>query len=326
MKEFIFFTDPHYYFNHSKSTIGLDGITSWLHTQLGVTKQVFDYARKYGIKDVIVGGDIFEEKDKISSLLYNTVWSTYNKLSKDFNIYFNIGNHDVFMVSGKTSLQPFSTIVNIISTKNIIDIDGCKVGFVPYNYTQSFNNPKYSVFTTEVDVCITHAIIENTFEGKKLHIDIPFSKLRDYPLVLNGHIHTYITVGNVVNVGSIMRQDFSEAGDPKYFLHYKEGKYTLVPVKCPDFFTYDYSPDVEEEIIKDNYNFYRLNVPPSKANLEIFKKFNVSRKLLEEVKAEVRLESFLTEEEEIIKYIEFSGTTLDKDRLIKTGLDLIGGV
>jgi len=317
-KEFIFFTDTHYYLNQARSMVSITGLTSWFNTQLKITKSIFEYAKNYNVKNIIIGGDIFEEKDRIPSLLYNAVWAYYESISKKFNIYFNLGNHDIFMVSGQTSLRPFTNIVNVVMNKSIIDIDGCKVGFIPFKYN---NAPK---FDKPIDVCVTHAVVEGMTGGKRLKENISLANLRQYPLVLNGHIHTYQALDNVVNLGSFMRHDFSEAQDSKYFLHYKDGDYELVPIQCPDFFTFDYKQKLESEVLTDTYNFFRLNVPPSQANLEIFKRFNVSRNLIDEVKTEVRMESFLTEEEEIVKYIEYSGTKLDKERLIKTGLELIG--
>jgi len=44
-KEFIFFTDTHYYLNQARSMVSITGLTSWFNTQLKITKSIFEYAK-----------------------------------------------------------------------------------------------------------------------------------------------------------------------------------------------------------------------------------------------------------------------------------------
>ncbi|MFH2028645.1 MAG: metallophosphoesterase [Nanoarchaeota archaeon] len=320
MNNFIIFGDMHFYINPAKSVVDNDYVSSWVKIQFGILDFIFDYARQHDIKTIIHNGDLFEEKNRINQQLYNLVWEKFY-LSKDFEIIFNIGNHDMFMRGG-TSLKPFQSAGRVITEPTLFEDAVSSIKIIPYGMSVD----QLSIFDNRVKILITHELITDLTVGPNQHkvgAEIKRQQLRDWEHVFNNHIHKPQELGNIVNVGSPMRQDWGEAGETKRFIHCRDGFYRSINVPCPKF--YDIPWGEIDRI--DDTNFYRVSCDVSKTKDPIFKKYNVCYKILpmKERKIRMSVSRKSTEEDELEKYIDIvNPENLDRGRLLKIGMELIG--
>jgi DNA repair exonuclease SbcCD nuclease subunit len=326
--EFIAFSDLHMYKNHSKSYIIENGMTSWMHAQFKVLNQIFDYGYKYKIKDIIFGGDLFEQKNYIPQDLYNTTWNYFKyrtNLKPDdfqFDMIFNTGNHD-FHSKVSSSLNPFSDIVKVITEPTDLVWEETLIRFIPYGMTNNKLTPPDGPWNNHI--LFTHEDIAGLTYGSTGYVSgAPLKQqiFGDWDYIFNGHIHTAQRSGKVLNMGSVMNHDFGHT-TKKYFYHFKKGEIKKIEIKCPEFIILEgFSKKIREKLEEDNYNFYRIDVEPEALTDPIFKKYNIFSNIIKRKKKEFRFKKIETMEAEINKYIELSNTDLDKNKLEEIGKEL----
>lgn len=319
MSEFLIFSDPHFDLNHSKSYILENGITSWLDMQLKGMNQIFKYAQDNSVFDIFCNGDLFEKKNYLPQNLYNAVWETFEKqvYNERFNFIFNSGNHDYHSkISG--TLKPFSNIVDVITKPTDIILEDIFIRVIPFGMVDrnlKLPDEEYSHY-----ILMTHEDIDGSVYGNEEFISSTKYKKQLFSdwFVLNGHIHMPRKVSKrIINLGSVFRNNFGET-DKKYFYHYKNGDVKQIEIKCPKFITTPgFSDKIRTTIDKDNYNFYRIDISPEELNDPLFKKYNVFPNVVKIKKKKKRLQSDMTEEEELSKYIEIVESNLDKNKLLE---------
>jgi DNA repair exonuclease SbcCD nuclease subunit len=304
-----------------------DGGYSWLEAQLNCLEQIFEYANHNNVGIVIFNGDLFEEKNKINAQVYNRVWENFYTINRPNTMFiqfiFNTGNHDFLNYKRLSLLKPFSSEVDLIEE--------------PW-YDASLYFVPYGMLTDEIvenkeghELLFTHEEIYGLDAGYEIKSRYKVSDFSNWGYVFNGHIHKPQQIGNVWNVGSMMQQDFGEEGQLKRFLHYKDGEVISIPIQHPCFITFEdvnvLTSDITtySAISMDEYNHYRINIDSSQLSHEIFKKWNVKPNIIKTTKKEVRLQSNLTIEDEIEKYVEISDTSLSKEKLKTTAREFIGG-
>ena len=318
--KFLVFSDIHFDKNRSKSYTMENGMSSWTQHQIDVIDQIFTYAIKNNIEHVFFGGDLFELKNRIPQDLYNQTWSQFEYGKQwGLDIILNTGNHD-FHSKVSSSLKPFSSIVAVITQPTDFEFGDTLIRVIPFGQVSG------SLKRPDAKTCIlfTHEDISGLSYGKHEYISSSRYKKQlfsDFDLVFNGHIHKAQKLGNIINVGSCMRQDFGET-DKKYFYHYEDGEVKDIEIQCPEFHIIDkLSDELREQF--NNRDFYRIDIESSELSDPIFKQFNVFPNIIRTKKKKERLVKQETIEEEINKYIEITETELNKDKLIKIGKGLL---
>lgn len=314
MNTFVMFSDLHAQKNLSKSYIREDGISSWTWNQIKILDQVFDYARENQVATVIHNGDLFHEKNRIPQDLYNLIWEYFNDKSEDFEIILNCGNHDLFTLTQKSSLKPFSSICTIIS----VPTEYRGIQFVPHGF--DIPAPTYSWICTHEDIAgLQYGPNDRESDSK---LDPIF--LSEWELVFNGHIHRPQELANIVNIGSPMITDWGEANEQKRFIHLKDNKLYSIPIDGPKFIALPYIDDVVKKKIEDNEtDFFRFDVSVEEISDPIFNKWNVGYRITKTKEREIRL---IEEDDEgllLDKYINIADTNLDKDKLLEIGKELL---
>jgi predicted phosphodiesterase len=306
---YIVYSDAQYYNNPSKSFITDRGISSWLQTQLDITKSILNFAIEKDIDLVIHNGDLFEEKSRINVQLYNRVWDLYNEYSKKLHIVFNTGNHDLHSITGESSLQPFSDRIWIIGKPTEIEAN---MWMYPYGYRD---------FPTVSKKDITLLIHDEIdfFCGYDSGNSIPLTNLTDYKLVFSGHIHNQGQCQNVYSIGSIMINDFGEDRLGRRFLYVKDDEVESIPISCPGFYDLESLDDIDKINDKD---FFRIAVSKSQMGHEIFKSYNIFPLVSKTEERKIRISSNLNEEDRVKIYIEEKNDGLDPDLLLKVGRGL----
>ena len=238
------------------------------------------------------------------------MWKLFKAYSKNFDIILNLGNHDIFKHDRDSSLTPFSDIMTIITKPTELLVDGVKTKFIPYGMTEN-------ELKSNADILFLHEEIEGiiNFKSDKL---IKLKDILDYSLVFNGHIHTPKDIHNIINIGSIMPQDWGEVTSNRRFIYYKDGKATSIPIKHPKWYILDSIPDNI-----NNYDFYRIDISPDELADSIFKLYNVFPNIVKSNSNKTRLKQTKNTNDEILQYIEFMNTELNAERLFKIGKELL---
>jgi len=307
VNEFIVFSDPHYHVNQNKSYTNSKGISSWLQTQIDLTHDIFNYAKENNVETIICNGDIFEEKNRINSGIYNIVWDLFRYYSKQYNIIFNTGNHDIYKKNHDSSLLPFSDIVTVITTPTIID----NIKIIPYGMTEG-------ELKSDADILFLHEEIEGivNFDSNKL---IELQDLSKYRIVFNGHIHTPCSIHNVINIGSMCPQNWGEAKDQKRFIHFKNNTPKSIPLNHPKW---NILSDIPNEI--SDFEFYRIDISTDELINPIFKLYNVFPNVVKMRNKKTRLKQIGNTKDEVLQYINLMNTEhLDYDKLFNIGMELL---
>jgi len=302
----VIFSDPHYRINPSRSYIK-DGISSWLWEQIEITKTIFDYAIKHDAT-VIVNGDIFHKKDKIDVKLYNAIWNLYRKYSYKLEIIINTGNHDIITNTHDSTIRPFMPFINIIMEPTWFQKT---VKIVPYGMYDE----------DEGDILICHEDIVGLDLGSKI-CSKGITNLDNWNIVFNGHIHKPQYVGNIINIGSIMRQTWTEANDVKRFIHFnfKDNTIESIEIDCPRFYNIN---KLTDNLDINNRDFYRINVSDEEVSDPIFKKYNVMPNITSAKERSVRLKNVSTIDDDIKEYIKIKNKDLDEKMLLNIGEKII---
>ena len=304
---------------------------NWLDIQLKATDEVFEVAKANNIRHIIFNGDLFEEKNKINVPLYNKVWNYYRKKAEQgFELFFNLGNHDMASISGETSLQPFSEFASVIKVPTNIFVGGIEAFIVPYNYMKDAGVEDPTSSSINEVVLFLHEEIEGLNFGPMNYTGNPNIKLKDlksYRLVVNGHIHKPQEVDNVVNVGALVQQDFGEAGeDKRIIIINNDMTVKSIPINGPKFYPGLELNKKNIEKVREystGINFFRFDISEEEVDNSIFDLPNVFYKIVKRKEREFRLKTGLSTNDEIKQYVEEFNKDLDMDRLIKIGKGII---
>ena len=193
-----------------------------------------DEISKKGIKDIVICGDINNDRDEISVSSLHVLGKIFETW-KDFNILLIVGNHDAYYKdrSDVNSLSLFSgwpniTIIDKLAT---IEKDGRKLSFAPWGTTLE-EIPKSDIlfghfeingfYMSKAKCCLTG------FDSKNI--------LEKSPLIISGHFHMreerkYKDIGEILFVGSPYEQSWGDYGTSSrgfYTLDVSTGKYEFI--------------------------------------------------------------------------------------------------
>jgi len=330
--EFIVFSDAQFYSNPYKSFLTGDGMTSWFKMQLSVLDCIVQYTIDNNINLIIHNGDLFEEKNKIDVPLYNIVWDKFYRYKHDNDIkfIFNTGNHEIMNYSRDSSLSPFKAVGEVINKVTGFFIDTHYLRFIPFGMLNN-NNIEVLDDVHGKQILFTHEdMIGLVYRGSNENIKNRFDPklLVNWNIVFNGHIHDPQKLNNVIIVGAPIRHDFGECTNQRRFIHYKDGEVISIPTDCPDFITIDnLTEDMVEKILKDDYNFYRIVVDPTRVDEKLFQKYNVFPEFLKtnrKSRGESSIDTTTNIVDEIEWYVgEISNTELEPDKLINVGHKIV---
>lgn len=228
MAKVLLFSDIHIH-NHKKSYERLDDC-------LKALQWVFDTAKKENIKNIIFGGDILHERQKIDIFVYNKIYNSLNENLKNSNINFYclLGNHDLWF-NENTSISgvyPFQSIkgFRVVSNPETITIEDSEWDFLPFTHdpieSLSFfekNNIKNRFLIGHISIdgaclnsgSISDVIIEHDGEMVKISKDI----FVNYKHSFFGHYHKSQKLAkNVEYIGSPLELSFGEAKEEKHII------------------------------------------------------------------------------------------------------------
>jgi DNA repair exonuclease SbcCD nuclease subunit len=214
---------------------------SRLEDCLKVLKWVFDTAVNRGIKTIVFGGDLFQDRQKIHTISYEKTFRLVREycgwLDKkpDIMMYLLVGNHDMWF-SDKwdvSSVGPLAAIENV----RVIDrpcsvavTDDCTIDFLPYT-----KNPIDDIkehFPVKNDILVSHCSVDgaklNAVYNTKAEISVEYEgdmvkvgtdTFKGWKRVFLGHYHCAQKLNDVVEyIGSPLELNFGEAHQEKHII------------------------------------------------------------------------------------------------------------
>lgn len=247
--------------------------TSDLHSDKGLRVQItisyLDYLEKYckenSINDIVFGGDILNRASKINNDTFVPLFLKFMEMKqKDLNLYFILGNHDIYNKDNESLLLTFSSFGKVVKSLETLTIAGYDYDLLPY--TENKEDIKPNAPTLLTHLAINNFYYDNGFGDSESGISEEC--LAAYDSVITGHFHRHQRAGNVVYPGSPYQLFPFEEGQKKYFaviegptvemVEYTEAP-TYLTIKIEDFNRYEYKNKfVTVEISNKIENFIKL--------------------------------------------------------------------
>lgn len=317
---------------------------------LKVLDWIFDVAEEREITDILFGGDLFHDRQKIEVYTYQRTFEVLkNRLNGKFNLYLLLGNHDLWFNDKTTvsSVFPLSALpgVRIISEPERIRICNSNWDFIPFTHNpisaleelkKKTGEPEYALGHIAIDGAVLHGsqYSDVAIEHDGDMVSIGVGLFEHYKHTYLGHYHAEQRVNNKVEyIGSPLQLSFGEAFQEKHIiaLDTKTNKKTYIENKfSPKHFIINYED-------KDNYelegNFVRIKVNDISATDLV----SMRKEILEsgslgslEIKQQKRIldehviqdaKAILCKGDEMLsKYVDEVGSNnLDRDELLKIG-------
>ena len=218
------FSDPHYGVHRNSET--------WHKIALEHAKWAAEQFRQRGIKDIIIPGDIFHDRNDIAvNTLHNTT-SIFECL-REFNIIITVGNHDAFY-KDKSDINSISILkgwsnISVVDSLVVIDTQGRKIAFCPWGQDVEA--------VPKCDIIFGHFEI-NSFKMNSFKICTNGLKASDLTsrasLTITGHFHhreeRIYSDSTILYVGCPYQQDWGDYGTTKglYVLDLDTLKYDFI--------------------------------------------------------------------------------------------------
>lgn len=207
-------------------------ISMWHDIAINFAKWLKDQLNAKGIKDIVIAGDIFHDRNEVSVLTMH-IATEFFKILKDFNIVILVGNHDAYYRdrSDVNSIDIFHAWDNISIVNNITTIEAFdkKITFVPWaaklvDIPQSdliFGHFEITSFKLNKNKICSHGLNS---------VDL----LNKAPLIITGHFHyrdeRNYSNGKILYTGNPFQMDWSDCNTVKgiHLLDLKTMKYDFI--------------------------------------------------------------------------------------------------
>ena len=185
----------------------------------------FPYLEHYKIKDIIIAGDVFDDRRSMNIRTLNTARQFFDYLEqKEIRTFITPGNHDLYF---KSKIEPNSVQPLIEHYKNIFYIgeptdvtyEGVKFLLVPWICDENEDLALDKFKNSDAKILVTHADIQGSqhVPGIISQHGYPTDLFDHFYMVLNGHIHTRSSFNNIVNLGVQYQQNWSDLNQVKGF-------------------------------------------------------------------------------------------------------------
>lgn len=340
---FLIFSDLHCHC-HKRKNERLDDC-------LAALDWVFQTAKENKISNILFGGDLFHDRQKIEIYTYQKTFEVFKKHleSYDFNLYLVLGNHDLWF-NEKTSISsvvPFSSLpgVEIIFNPCRKIIDGITWDFIPFTHNPiaaleylkaEAGKPQYALGHLAIDGACLHGshASDVAIEHDGDMVSISPNLFGFYKYVFLGHYHKEQKIGpNMEYVGSPLELSFGECFEEKHIIIFDAEN------NKRKYVTNNFSPkhlvikpeDIDQYDLKGN--FVRLKIEDmSSADLMSMRKEIIDKNSLAslEIKQQKNRDqqhlisdakSILNRGGEMLSaYLDEAGTnSLDKEKLLEVG-------
>jgi len=228
MRKILLFSDIHIH-PHKRSQQRLDDC-------LRALQWVFDVAKDESIKEILFGGDLFHDRQKIEVYTYQRAFEVIygNMLSGSFSLTLLLGNHDLWFNdrTNVSSVTPLSAIpgVRVVGEPARINICGSNWDFVPFTHNPIETleqlrampgDPEYALGHIALDGAILHGSQQSdvAIEHDGDMVRVSPSIFGHYRHTYLGHYHAEQRVNlKVEYIGSPLELSFGEAFQEKHLI------------------------------------------------------------------------------------------------------------
>ena len=353
--------DPHVHPFQAFGRVGPGGVHSRVASTLEAMEKAFQYAKDNKIKHVVLLGDIFHGKGVVRGGVFNLVYRFLKKWSECISTITVIpGNHDLDAeYGGESVLEPLSSIVTVVRPE-----EGAWVGlhndsdpnkyfpvltaYVPWGASIP-SEEVLRQWSASVRICFAHAAVNGAVVGLGEHCpktQLSVSDFDPFTLSFLGHYHKHQALGGgrVVYVGSLLGQSFSDAGkvggfvrlrvvadgdnyQPEWeFIPTAAPRFIVVEEKAPGSFSYPHyaancyvrydgeRSEEEEQVRKAYLDAGALGI--------VFKWADRTKDFKPRIQMDVGRDTSVP----LQQYIELMNTSLDANRLLALGRDIMDTV
>lgn len=212
-----------------------------------------EWTRKYAIKNkiplIVIAGDVFHKRDKISVPIFNLAYSSIKSFKDDgIETIIIVGNHDQTTKGGIThSLKSFKEIAQVVDIPTIYTcpISGYHLYLIPFIEESGRIKQTVSELLQRNKKCykdIPKILISHLgVKGGSLGFSSAFSKNMVSPgelqpnkflAVILGHFHKHQKLGkNIWYSGAPLQHNFGDCGEPRGFVRvrsaFENGEFNL---------------------------------------------------------------------------------------------------
>lgn len=308
-----------------------------------VLRSIPDLIKDKNIDLVYNGGDTFNTRGLIRTSCFQSLYSEYKRWNNlGISQIINVGNHDQEDKEGSIHpmkiFEEFGWIVvdRPINRGNFI--------FMPYMKAEKIEKYLSKVKGKESKALFVHWGIQGSYRNDS-NIDtegIPTDWVDEFKIVISGHYHYRNKIKNVQYIGSPLQQTFAEMGQSKggIIYDYSTNKVEFVEIKgTPKHYEVkidltEGTKDIPKEITEKD--FVRVKIKGESQDVsqvtrdEISKyvsssSIKIEKEIVDKSYSRLSLNTKEIHDNETLmrKYIDFINTDLDKNKLIKMGLELL---
>lgn len=263
---------------------------STIETVTSVIMQKIDLCKKLGVKQVIVGGDIFQSRQSqpLSVLkCFENILDEFNKEGIKVNAI--PGNHDKTNYDSQDSFLDSFThhpSMRLVKQGVILDMKGVKIRMIPFisdNIFISALNKSFEQYPVEEkEILVSHIAVNGSInnDGTKVTGSISPSILKPFTTVLLGHYHNYHKVsGEIYHTPSIYQKDFGEDVNKGFTVIYDDCSFEIVNSEFKKFETVELdldkltSKEFREQVksLDSDSNNIRLKIKGSEEKIKSIK-------------------------------------------------------
>lgn len=209
-------------------------------------KDFVPYIKENDITDIIVAGDVFDDRNAISVKTLNIFREIFLEGLKDFNVHIILGNHDIRYKDTLTpnSVEPLTykyDNITIYKDPTVVNFDGYPIQFISWICRENEDDMMKAIASKKGKTLVTHMDVIGSQHVPGVFLDHGYdpATFYEYDHVLNGHIHTRSKIaGNITNMGSQYQMSWSDFGQTKGFhvLDTSNAELTFIPNEKPDLF------------------------------------------------------------------------------------------
>jgi len=220
-------------------------------------KRVYDIFRKNRCECVFFLGDLFNTKYRVAASVLSAVTDFFK--NEPLKTIFIPGNHDLASNGCLIDFLKLSDTHIVIEEPSILEIDELEFLFHPY--TRDVKN----MLLEDADVLLMHQYIHGTYKINNIPItfsenisdSIDPNKLSKYKMVLSGHLHLPLDIGNIHFIGTPFTNSFGETESNMGFVildtkTMKIKRYKLNEVKTHRSFRVFDEKDIDSVKFNDN--------------------------------------------------------------------------
>jgi len=198
---------------------------------------VFEVARERNIEDIIFGGDLLHDRQRIDTFTYMRTWEILKENMRDgLRLWLLLGNHDLWFAQkwSVSSVHPFSALpgVTVIDKTCRLKIAGTHFDFIPYTHDPVAALEELKKLPGTALYAVGHIAMHGAMMNAQHQSDVVIEHdgdmvivdpkiFKDYDRVFLGHYHgAQQLTDNVEYIGSTLQLTFGEAFQKKHIIDF----------------------------------------------------------------------------------------------------------